>query len=67
MIAEIISSDPIDPKKFSRNIVPIIGYDKNNIIIHDYLANVKERHVKNRLFMVAWKNAKYRMLQIEHA
>jgi hypothetical protein len=65
LIVELISTDINDSNKFSSNLVLIEGYDPRNIIVHDYKSNIEKRKIKNELFMVAWKNANYRMLKIE--
>jgi hypothetical protein len=57
-IIQVYATDP-ETKKPVRSIFPIVGYEKDNIILHDYIAGQKERKISAELLHKAWRNANY--------
>ncbi|MCB9362145.1 hypothetical protein H6504_01795 [Candidatus Woesearchaeota archaeon] len=66
VLVEIVAADSRNPEKMVKNIVTVVGYDKFNVIIDDYRNNSSRIYVKNEFFMIAWKNAKYRMVALKY-
>lgn len=62
-IVEIIAKD--ESGQFKPMVFPVVGYDKENIIVHDYYKGIKQRKIVNHIFEKAWKNARYKAIIVQ--